>query len=272
MARRGQAPGADGIVESPRDAPDLRGYLELAVAGGFPECALAASSSAQERWAESYVEQLLTRDVAQLDGARDPARLRRYFEALALNSAGVVTEKTLADAAGIGAKTAAAYDRLLANLLVHEATPAWTSNRLKRLSRSPKRYLADVSLVAAALRVDAEGILRDGDLLGRVVDTFVASQLRAELELSRTRPRLFHLREEQGRHEVDLLAELGGRRVVGIEVKASSAPRAEDARHLAWLRDQLGDRFTAGVVFHTGPRTFRLGERIVAAPIATLWC
>ena len=262
----------DGIVESPRDAPDLRGYLELAVAGGFPECALAASSSAQERWAESYVEQLLTRDVAQVDGARDPARLRRYFEALALNSAGVVTEKTLADAAGIGAKTAAAYDRLLANLLVHEATPAWTSNRLKRLSRSPKRYLADVSLVAAALRVDAEGILRDGDLLGRVVDTFVASQLRAELELSRTRPRLFHLREEQGRHEVDLLAELGGRRVVGIEVKASSAPRAEDARHLAWLRDQLGDRFTAGVVFHTGPRTFRLGERIVAAPIATLWC
>jgi predicted AAA+ superfamily ATPase len=263
---------AHGTVESPRDAPDLRGYVELAVAGGFPESVLAASEGARERWAESYVDQLLTRDVAQLEGARDPARLRRYFEALALNSAGVVTDKTLADAAGIGAKTAAAYDRLLENLLVYEATPAWTSNRLKRLARSPKRYLADASLLAAALRVDAEGVLRDGDLLGRFVDTFVASQLRAELELSRTRPRLFHLREEQGRHEVDLVAELGGRRVVGIEVKATSAPRAEDARHLAWLRDHLGERFTAGVVFHTGPRTFSLGDRIVAAPIATIWC
>jgi len=263
---------AHGSVASPREAPDLRGYLALAIAGGFPESALAASDRARERWAESYVDQLLTRDVAQIEGARDPARLRRYFEALALNSAGVVTDKTLADAAGIGAKTAAAYDRLLGNLLVHEATPAWTSNRLKRLARSPKRYLADASLLAAALRVDVEGVLRDGDLLGRVVDTFVASQLRAELELSRTRPRLFHLREEQGRHEVDLVAELGGRRVVGIEVKATSAPRAEDARHLAWLRESLGDRFTAGVVFHTGPRTFSLGDRLVAAPIATLWC
>jgi predicted AAA+ superfamily ATPase len=263
---------AHGAVESPRDAPDLRGYLELAVAGGFPESVLAASESARARWAESYVDQLLTRDVAQLEGARDPARLRRYFEALALNSAGVVTDRTLAEAAGIGAKTAAAYDRLLANLLVHEAAPAWTSNRLKRLVRSPKRYLTDVSLLAAALRIDAEGILRDGELLGRVIDTFVASHLRAELELSRTRPRLFHLRQEQGRHEVDLVAELGGGRVVGIEVKASSAPRADDARHLAWLRDRLGDRFTAGVVFHTGPRSFGLGDRIVAAPIATLWC
>ncbi len=263
---------AHGTVESPREAPDLRGYLELAVAGGFPESALAATDRARERWAESYVDQLLTRDVAQLEGARDPARLRRYFEALALNSAGVVTDKTLADAAGIGAKTAAAYDRLLANLLVCDATPAWTSNRLKRLARSSKRYLADASLLAAALRVDAEGVLRDGDLLGRVVDTFVASQLRAEVGLSRTRPRLFHLREEQGRHEIDLVAELGGRRVVGIEVKATSAPRADDAKHLAWLRDHLGDRFTAGVVFHTGPRTFTLGERLVAAPIATLWC
>ena len=25
-----------------------------------------------------------------------------------------------------------------------------------------------------------------------------------------------------------------------------------DARHLVWLRDQLGDRFAAGVVLHTG--------------------
>ncbi len=155
---------------------------------------------------------------------------------------------------------------------MHEAAPAWTSHRLERLARSPKRYLADVSLLAAALRVDAEGILRDGELVGRVVDTFVASQRHAELELSQTRPRLFHLREEQGRHEVALVAELGGRRIVGIEVKATSAPRADDARHLAWLRDRLGDRFTAGVVFHTGPRSFSLGDRIVAAPIATLWC
>jgi hypothetical protein len=54
-------------------------------------------------------------------------------------------------------------------------------------------------------------------------------------------------------------------------VKADSAPRSDAGRHLRWLRDELGDRFVAGVVLHTGPRIFRMDERIVAAPICTLW-
>ena len=113
--------------------------------------------------------------------------------------------------------------------------------------------------------------MRDGDLLGRVVDTFIVAQLRPEIAISPRRPRLYHLRTEQGRHEVDLLLEFGGDRVIGIEVKAGAAPTAGDAKHLAWLRDELGDRFLAGVVLHTGPRVYSLGERIVAAPISTLW-
>jgi hypothetical protein len=51
-----------------------------------------------------------------MDAGRDPARLRRYFEAYALNSAGIVAEKTLHDSAGINRKTALAYERLLTNL------------------------------------------------------------------------------------------------------------------------------------------------------------
>ena len=67
------------------------------------------------------------------------------------------------------------------------------------------------------------------------------------------------------------MAELAGGRVIAIEVKASAAPRADAARHLEWLRDELGDRFVGGVVLHTGPRVYRLAERITAAPIASLW-
>lgn len=67
-----------------------------------------------------------------------------------------------------------------------------------------------------------------------------------------------------------MIAEFGGGRVVGFEVKASSAPGRDDAAHLRWLRDQLGDRFVAGVVLHTGPRSYRLDDRIVAAPICVL--
>ena len=264
---------ADGlqVLGAHPDPPDLRGYVELALVGGFPESAIRLSEAARERWIESYVEQLLTRDAAQIEGGRDPDRLLRYFRALASNSAGVVEDRTLYEAAGISRVTAVAYDRLLRDLLVVDALPSWTSNRLKRLVRSPKRYLVDSSLVAGALRLGVDGFLRDGGLLGRLLDTFVVAQLRAELVVCATRPTLHHLRQEQGRHEVDVVAEMAGGGVVALEVKADSAPGADAARHLAWLRDALGGRFVAGIVLHTGPRTYALGDRIVAAPICSLW-
>jgi predicted AAA+ superfamily ATPase len=260
-----------GALRLPAQVPDLRDYLELALSGAFPEPALRLSSAARQRWLDGYVEQLLTRDATHVGGERDPVRLRRYFEALALNTAGVVEDKKLYDAAGINSKTAAAYERLLANLLVLEAVPAWTTNRLKRLARSAKRYLVDPALATAALRMDVDGVLRDGDLMGRILDTFVMAQLRAEATVSTYRPRLHHLRAEQGRHEIDMLIELSGDRVVAIEVKADAAPGSGAAQHLRWLRDELGRRFVAGVVLHTGPRAFEVDDRIAAVPICALW-
>jgi predicted AAA+ superfamily ATPase len=85
---------------------------------GFPEAALHLSARARAHWLDSYLEQLFTRDVELLGENRDPGRMRRYFEAVALNSAGIVPDKTLYDSAGISARTADAYERLLKNLLV----------------------------------------------------------------------------------------------------------------------------------------------------------
>lgn len=258
-------------LATPASPPDLRGYLELALQSGFPEAALFLSPPVRHRWLESYVDQLLTRDVQLMAAGRDPVRLRRYFEAYALNSAGLVADRTLYDSAGINRKTALTYERLLTNLSVIEAIPAWSTNRLKRLVASPKRYLIDPALLAGILRLDENAVLRDGNLLGRVVETFVVAQLRGELAVAETRPRLYHLRQEQGRREIDMIAELGAERIIGMEIKADSAPGQLAASHLGWLRDELGERFVAGVVLHTGTRTYPLGERISAAPICTLW-
>jgi predicted AAA+ superfamily ATPase len=260
-----------GSLSLPSAVPDLYGYVELALRGGYPDAVLRLHDAARQAWLDSYLDQLLTRDAGLVAAGRDPSRLRRYFEALALNTAGIVEDKTLYDAAGIDRKTALAYERLLVNLFVLDVHPAWTTNRLSRLVKSAKRYLVDPSLVTAALRVDVSAVLRDGNLLGRVIDTFVAAQVRPELTVSPSRPRLYHLRDRDGRHELDLLAELTANRVVAVEVKATSAPTSDDARHLAWLRDEIGDRFLAGAVLHTGPRPFSLGDRLLAVPICALW-
>jgi uncharacterized protein len=258
-------------IETPGERLDLRDYLDLALRSGFPDALELESAVARQRWLEGYAAQITTRDATGLGPGRDPLRLRRFLEAYAVNSAEIAEAKTIYEAAGIDRKTAVAYEGLLENVFVIEAIPAWTANRLKRLSLAPKRYVVDAGVMAAVLRVDVAAILSDGRLLGRVFDTFVVSQLRGELEVSKSRPRLYHLHDRNGQREVDLIAELGGGRVVAFEIKASATARPQDARHLEWLREQLGDRFVAGVVFHAGPHAFPLGERITALPVSSIW-
>ncbi len=260
----------------PAVASNLRDYVELALTGGFPYPALTLqSTSAKATWFDSYVNDLLTHDIEQAADpdarGRDPVRLRRYVEAYALNSSGVLDHKKIYDAAGIRRETANAYEELLQRLFVIDKVDPWATNRLSRLVHQAKRYVVDPALMAHLLRIDSNGVMADGDILGRLLDTFVAAQLRPEIALSGHRPRLYHLRTEGGRHEVDLIVELGGDRVVGVEVKAAAAPDRADAKHLFWLRDELGDRFLRGVVLHTGPRVFELGERVLAVPISAIW-
>lgn len=259
------------LFRAPIDPPDLVGYVDLAVRGGYPDVALGGSPRSGRAWLGSYVEQLLTRDVRELREVRDPALLRAYFEAVALNSAGVVSHRTLYDAVGLSRSTAIEYDRLFENLFVVEAVPPWSTNRLKRLSRTAKRYMVDPSLIAAALRIDGQDVIRDGDLLGRMIDTFVMTQIRAEVALQDIPVRLHHLREKDGRHEIDLIVDIGGQRVIALEIKSRAAPKREDAKHLIWLRDRLGDKLAAAAVLHTGPRPYVLDERIFALPIASFW-
>ncbi len=211
----------------PAGVPDLRGYVRLAIAiaSGFPEPALHMGQRARSAWLVSYIDRVVSRDSPAVEPGRNPTRLRRYFESLALNKAGTVTEATVFEAAGVNRTTADAYESLLTTMFLTQALPSWTPNRLQRLCARPKRYVVDPALAGSLLRVDELGVLRDGDLLGRLLDTFVASQLRAELPVARSRTRLCHVREEHCRHEIDLLAELGGGHVIAFEVKATAAPR-----------------------------------------------
>jgi uncharacterized protein len=250
---------------------NLRTYIDLALRGGFPELALQESLSMRARWLNGYLDQLLLRDASLADEQRDPVRLRRYLQALAANTAGVVEHKTVYDAAGVSRLSGVAYDSLLELQFVSERLPAWHTNQLNRLTRSPKRHIIEPALLGPLLRVDTRSVVRNGDLLGRMIDSFVMSQLRPEVEAARSRVHLSHLRQEGGTREVDIIAEVDGGQIIAIEIKSSAAPSAHDARHLTWLRDQLGEQFCAGIVFHTGPRSFVLGERITALPISCLW-
>ena len=262
--------GADAFG-SPTSPWDLHDYVDEALTSGWPEALRVPGDRARDRWLTGYVDHLVTREAPSLGVARDPGRMRKYLRALAANTGGVPTHKLLYDAAGIDRGTAVSYDSLLDSLMITQRVPAWAGNFMDRAVRLPKRYLIDPGLLGPLLRVDHRRTLRDSDLLGRILDTLVAAQLRAECAISTVGADMYHLRDANGRREIDLLIEARDGQIIAIEVKATAAPSRDDGRHLEWLHERLGARLTIGLLVHTGPRVFRLTERILAVPLASLW-
>ena len=89
-------------------APNLVDYLDHALRGGFPS-AVGLSEFARSTWYEGYVDQLVRHDVADLAEVRSPAGLAALLRAVALNTAGLPSLTTLADAARIDHRTTKAY-------------------------------------------------------------------------------------------------------------------------------------------------------------------
>jgi predicted AAA+ superfamily ATPase len=260
-----------GDIVLPDARPDLGGYVDHALVGGFPDLVRLDTAADRRVWLDSYVDQLVTRDIARIGSGRDPERLRRYLQAWALNSAGIADDQTIYQPVGLDRRTHIAYEQLLLNTYTVSVVPAWTSNRLKRLAVSPKRYVNDSALMAAAARIGRSDVLDDAGLLGRLIDTFVFCEVKAHAAVEPTRPTIAHLRTGGGRNEIDLLLEFDGGAVYAVEIKATSTPRPGDARHLMWLADQLGDRFIGGTVLHTGPDTIHFADNLHAVPICALW-
>jgi predicted AAA+ superfamily ATPase len=252
------------------DAPTIFDYVSFAVAGGFPE-SVHLPPDLRGDWFDGYVEQLVGRDVGQIADVREPRRLESLLRALALSTAGTPTKAALARASATDHKTMDRYSELLEELGIIERLPAWGTNRLRRMIKLPKVHLVDTGMAAHLARADAASVLRDGELRGRLLESFVTAQLRPLLRIGASRATAHHLRDADNRREVDLVLEDRSGQIVGIEVKAAAGATPKDARHLVWLRDAIGDDFRCGVVFHTGDTAYPVTDRVWALPIAAIW-
>lgn len=65
--------------------------------------------------------------------------------------------------------------------------------------------------------------------------------------------------------EVDFVLEVD-RKVIPIEIKATSRPRVDDGRHLQSFREEYKGRSRPGLLLHTGDRVEWLAPGILAAP------
>jgi predicted AAA+ superfamily ATPase len=273
---QGEIDGApDGFVDAAFSmGSELRGepstlrrrdYIDRLTRGGYPEAWRRENPRRRQRFFDSYVADLLSRDVKQVADIEKLDDMRRLVSLLAAQAGGLLNISRIGSELSLSAPTVRSYIQILETIYLVRMVPAWSTNLTTRAVAKPKIIFVDSGL-AAHLASGATGDAR----LGGLTENFVLGELARQLTWSQTTIRLYHYRDRD-QYEVDGVLEDNAGQIVGIEVKAAETVRAEDFRSLKLLQRRLGTRFRAGFVLYCGPETYSFGDGLACLPISALW-
>jgi hypothetical protein len=264
----------DQLFDAPRElvrsgSVSRHELIDRVLAGGFP-AALAREGGRRRAWFDGYVETATQSVIGELAAIERLAELPRLLRLCAARTATELNVSAVATAFGVPARTVDGYLALLATAFLVHLVPAWSTNLSSKVVRRPKLVLSDSGLAAHLVGATTTSVARPHGPLGQLLETFVVNELRKQVTWSNHRPSLSHFRDRSG-VEVDIVLEHPDGRVAGVEVKATSTPRAADLRGLRFLADRLGDRFHFGVLLTAAPEATPFGPRMAALPVSALW-
>jgi uncharacterized protein len=245
--------------------------FERVTLGGFPAARDLSSVRLREAWFGDYIRTLLQRDLAEL---RRPGRLvdlSRLLQVVVARTGQELVLTSMANDLRLTIDTVKEYVGLLETLYLQHSVPGWSGTPGGRAIKRPKIHAVDTGLAATVLNTSVDDLRRpESPLAGPLMETFVVGEVARQLPWNDLLVRLFHWRDRDGK-EVDLVAESSDGRIAAVEIKAARDVDERDLRHLATLRDQLGERFVNGVILHLGERPLPFGDRLTALPVGAVW-
>jgi predicted AAA+ superfamily ATPase len=184
----------------------------------------------------------------------------------------------LMDVSAIGAQlaltrpTLESYINALETLFLVERVRPWAKTDYDRISKQDKLFMTDTGLAASLLRWQFDKIRLDTDICGKLVESYVYTQLVAQLDAQDEPHSLAHYRDREQR-EIDFMIETPDGLTIGVEVKAGSAVGRDSFKHLAWFQNRMLQKNApfVGVVLYTGEHVLPFGDNLWAVPMHSLY-
>lgn len=261
-AFQNEAKGGEAIV-----GDDL---MSAVLAGGYPEAIGRKTLSRRQDWYEDYIQAIVQRDVRDVAHIEQIAQMPRLLRILAEHSGQLVNYSGIGAAIGMNHITTQKYVGIFESLFITRTVQPWFSNKLKRLTKTPKIHFLDSGLLASLRALSSERLRDDRGQFGALLETFVFAEILKLASAADSRFEFSHFRDKQ-QNEVDIVIEDRRGRIVGIEIKAAASVTSSDFSGLRILADACGDRFASGMVLYDHHKVIPFGERLSAVPISALW-
>ena len=244
--------------------------LSRVITGGYPAPLQMKSEQHQYEWFNDYISLVLQKDVLDLSKIENLTQMPNLLMLLASRTGALLNTEELSRSIKLSSVTLSRYLDLLRTLFLVHLLPTWSGNLGKRLVKSPKVYLNDTALQLFMLNMDLDRLVKDQNLVCRVIENFVVLELLKQISWSNLNISMFHYRDYK-HSEVDIILEGPGGNLVAIEVKSSQTISNDDFKNLKRLQKSAGKKFIQGILFYTGTTHLPWGEKLTASPITSLW-
>ncbi len=214
--------------------PKSRPLVETLFRGSLPQ-ATQIPLKMLRRFHDAYISTYIERDVRLLAAIEDHQLFGRFCQLVAALSAQEINHSQLGRELGVSYKTAQRWLQILRDTFQWSELPAHHNNALKRASGKAKGYFSDTGLACALQRISSPQALGGHPITGALFESAVAAEIRKQMALMDSPPRLHHWRSFGGA-EVDVLIERDGM-FYPVEVKLNSHPTPKDTRGLRAFRE-----------------------------------
>ncbi len=230
--------------------------------GGYPEVQ-EMEPGELSAYFSTYVETFLLRDAVDDYGVSDTDGFRRFLRACAASAGQLVNYNDLGAASGVSGVTAKEWTKVLCSLGITFLLEPFTSERVKRLGKTPKLYFCDTGLRAYLSSWSGRDVLMNGAAAPGFFENHVIGELVRNYAYSEGETELCFYRDGKKR-EIGLIAERNGV-LHPIEVRMTERPGQRDGKAFSLLREAGGETGRGAVICLTS-QVAELPENAVMMP------
>ncbi len=190
--------------------------------GSLPEVLAQETPQYKMDILADYVNSLLFKDVFEIEGIKNPQKIKKLAQLLALQVGSLVNPNELAQQLEMSRNTVISYIDLLQKFNLISIVSAFSQNPRKELNKPFKVYFTDLGILNTLAKDFRPITARSGQSSGGLFENFVHNLLQTNMTYYSTNQMLYYWQSKNS-FEVDfVVTNTQGEKLIPVEVKYST--------------------------------------------------